>query len=132
SRWARRSRSPRPAAPPCTGCWASAAERSARPVGGVVRPVVHQGRMSDPMRPPAPDAALFPVAVRDMGAGDIDRVSEIRVRGWQRADRGLLPDSHLDGLSVAEDAGQRRALFARSGPTVVNLVAEQGGAVVGW
>lgn len=88
--------------------------------------------MSEPMRTPAPDAALFPVAVRDMGAGDIDRVSEIRVRGWQSAYRGLLPDSHLDGLSVAEDAGQRRALFARSGPAVVNLVAEQGGAVVGW
>ncbi|MDQ0687457.1 GNAT superfamily N-acetyltransferase [Streptomyces achromogenes] len=74
----------------------------------------------------------FPIAVRDMRLGDVDRVSEIRVRGWQTAYRGLLPDSHLDALSVAEDAEQRRAFFARGGPAVVNLVAERGDAVVGW
>ena len=88
--------------------------------------------MSEPTRIPAPDGIGFPIAVRDMGAGDIDRVSEIRVRGWQTAYRGLLPDSYLDALSVAEDAARRRALFGRSGPAVVNLVAEQDGEVVGW
>ncbi|GGS03415.1 N-acetyltransferase [Streptomyces humidus] len=70
--------------------------------------------------------------VREMTLADVDRVSEIRVRGWQWAYRGLMPQSYLDALSVAEDAERRRAGFGRGGPGVVNLVAERAGTVVGW
>ncbi|MFF3208317.1 GNAT family N-acetyltransferase [Streptomyces sp. NPDC002962] len=64
---------------------------------------------------------------------DVDRVCEIRVHGWQHAYRGLLPQSYLDALSVAEDAVRRRARFGEGGGAgVVNLVAEQAGRVVGW
>ncbi|SEQ11401.1 L-amino acid N-acyltransferase YncA [Streptomyces sp. yr375] len=70
--------------------------------------------------------------IRDMTLADVDRVSEIRVRGWQSAYRGLLPQSYLDALSVAEDAGRRRAGFSGSAGGAVNLVAERGGEVVGW
>ncbi|WCN07159.1 GNAT family N-acetyltransferase [Streptomyces sp. M92] len=68
-----------------------------------------------------------------MTLADCDRVSDIRVRGWRTAYRGLMPQSYLDGLDAAEDAGRRRALFARTPGDMVNLVAEdQGGEVVGW
>ncbi|MFF9061379.1 GNAT family N-acetyltransferase [Streptomyces sp. NPDC014882] len=70
--------------------------------------------------------------VREMALGDCDRVSEIRVRGWQSAYRGLVPQSHLDALSVTEDAERRRGWFARGDGGVVNLVAERAGEVVGW
>jgi GNAT superfamily N-acetyltransferase len=67
-----------------------------------------------------------------MALADVGRVSEIRVRGWQTAYRGLMPQSYLDALSVGEDAERRRAHFGRGAGDVVNLVAEQGGKVVGW
>ncbi|MFF1543346.1 GNAT family N-acetyltransferase [Streptomyces sp. NPDC058291] len=67
-----------------------------------------------------------------MTLADVERVSEIRVRGWQRAYRGLMPRSYLDALSVAEDAANRRAGFGQGGADVVNLVAERAGTVVGW
>ncbi|WP_086560253.1 GNAT family N-acetyltransferase [Streptomyces africanus] len=68
-----------------------------------------------------------------MTLADCDRVAEIRVRGWQSAYRGLIPQSYLDGLSVAEDAERRRGHLAQAGAGVVNLVAEVvGGEVVGW
>lgn len=67
-----------------------------------------------------------------MTLADCDRVSEIRIRGWQTAYRGLMPQSFLDALSVTEDAERRRARFAQGDGSVVNLVAEQDGEVVGW
>ncbi|MFF3499426.1 GNAT family N-acetyltransferase [Streptomyces sp. NPDC003247] len=67
-----------------------------------------------------------------MTLDDCARVSEIRVRGWRSAYRGLMPQSYLDALSVTEDAERRRARFAQGDGSVVNLVAEQAGQVVGW
>jgi GNAT superfamily N-acetyltransferase len=68
-----------------------------------------------------------------MTLADCDRVAEIRVRGWQSAYRGLIPQSYLDGLSVTEDAERRRGHLAQADAGVVNLVAEDtGGEVVGW
>ncbi|MFD6174609.1 MULTISPECIES: GNAT family N-acetyltransferase [Streptomyces] len=68
-----------------------------------------------------------------MTLADCDRVAEIRIRGWQSAYRGLIPQSYLDGLSVAEDAERRRERLAQADGSVVNLVAEDtGGEVVGW
>ncbi|MGJ5752204.1 L-amino acid N-acyltransferase YncA [Streptomyces puniciscabiei] len=73
-----------------------------------------------------------PPCVRPMSLADCDRVSEIRIRGWQHAYRGLMPQSYLDGLSVAADAERRRTWFAQGDGSVVNLVAEHAGKVVGW
>ncbi|MGW2294948.1 N-acetyltransferase family protein [Streptomyces violaceorubidus] len=73
------------------------------------------------------------VRVREMVLGDCDRVSLLRVRGWQSAYRGLMPQQHLDAMDPAADAQRRRALFARASEGVLNLVAEdEGGEVVGW
>lgn len=67
-----------------------------------------------------------------MTEDDVEAVAAVRVRGWQFAYAGLMPQAHLDAMSVAEDAARRRGMLA--GGRSVNLVAEeQGGAgVVGW
>ncbi|MFJ6926056.1 GNAT family N-acetyltransferase [Streptomyces nigra] len=70
--------------------------------------------------------------IRPMTPDDCDRVAEIRVGGWRAAYRGIVPQSYLDALDVAEDAERRRAHLAGGDGTVVNLVAEEGGRVVGW
>ncbi|MGD1223628.1 N-acetyltransferase family protein [Streptomyces krungchingensis] len=67
-----------------------------------------------------------------MTLDDCPHVAEIRVRGWQSAYQGLIPQAYLDGLSVAEDTARRRAFFERDGGDVVNLVAERQGELVGW
>ncbi|MBL1091015.1 GNAT family N-acetyltransferase [Streptomyces sp. 9-7] len=67
-----------------------------------------------------------------MGEADIEAVSAVRVRGWQAAYRGLMPQTYLDGMSVAADAERRRSWFGRRSPDVVDLVAESAGEVVGW
>lgn len=71
--------------------------------------------------------------VRDMVMADCARVAEIRVRGWQHAYRGLIPQPHLDGLDVAEQTERRRAHLAAAPADVTNLVArDDDGTVVGW
>jgi GNAT superfamily N-acetyltransferase len=67
-----------------------------------------------------------------MALADCDRVAEIRIRGWQSAYRGLMPQPYLDSLSAAEDAERRRERFRQPDGTVVNLVAEQDGELLGW
>ncbi|MEU6254689.1 GNAT family N-acetyltransferase [Streptomyces sp. NPDC047043] len=73
--------------------------------------------------------------IREMALADCDRVAEIRVGGWRRAYRGIIPQSYLDAMSVGEDAERRRARFKeslRSDGEVVNLVAVADGEIVGW
>ncbi|MFF7467857.1 GNAT family N-acetyltransferase [Streptomyces sp. NPDC008092] len=82
--------------------------------------------------PHGPAAHAPSLRVRPMALADCDRVSEIRVRGWQYAYRGLMPQPFLDGLSVERDAERRRARFLDGGDGVTELVAERGGTLVGW
>ncbi|GAA2979911.1 GNAT family N-acetyltransferase [Streptomyces flavovirens] len=82
---------------------------------------------------PRPIPAYAPGArIRAMTLDDCDAVAEIRVRGWQRAYTGMIPQAYLDAMDVARDAEHRRAyLTAESGP--VNLVAETPNTTVtGW
>ncbi|SEC01274.1 L-amino acid N-acyltransferase YncA [Streptomyces sp. 2131.1] len=67
-----------------------------------------------------------------MTLADCEAVATVRVRGWQSAYAGLMPQAHLDAMDIAEDAAvRRRRLTSRNG--VVNVVAERPGAgVVGW
>jgi ribosomal protein S18 acetylase RimI-like enzyme len=73
------------------------------------------------------------VRIREMRAADVDAVAAVRVRGWQAAYAGMLPQAYLDGMSVARDAEWRRGWFAASRGRVCDLVAVDGeDAVVGW
>ncbi|NEC89852.1 GNAT family N-acetyltransferase [Streptomyces sp. SID12501] len=73
-----------------------------------------------------------PILVREMTLDDCDRVPGIRIRSWQHAYKGLMPQPYLDALSVTEDAERRRTFFVRAGSEVVDLVAERAGEVIGW
>jgi GNAT superfamily N-acetyltransferase len=67
-----------------------------------------------------------------MVLADCERVAGIRVGGWQSAYRGIVPQSHLDAMSVPENTEGLRTRFLERNPGVLNLVAEQDGEVVGW
>lgn len=68
-----------------------------------------------------------------MTEDDIDAVSEIRVRGWQYAYVGMVPQHYLDAMSPEEDAAERRGFFSRSRSFLDNLVAEEpDGRITGW
>ncbi|MGW4870787.1 N-acetyltransferase family protein [Streptomyces chartreusis] len=70
--------------------------------------------------------------IRPMTPADCDRVAEIRIGGWRSAYRGLIPQSYLDALDVARDAERRRGYFAQGDASVLDLVAERDGEIVGW
>ena len=68
------------------------------------------------------------VSCRPATAADLDAVAEVRVRSWQAAYRGIVPQAYLDALSPAAEADRRRPRFPRPG----EHVAEVDGRVVGW
>ncbi|WP_405764117.1 GNAT family N-acetyltransferase [Streptomyces sp. NBC_00080] len=71
--------------------------------------------------------------VQEMTEADIDAVSALRVRGWQAAYAGIVPQPYLDGMTVEDDARERRAWFQRSPGGVLNLVAiDDHEGTVGW
>ncbi|HEY5832522.1 GNAT family N-acetyltransferase [Streptomyces sp.] len=70
--------------------------------------------------------------IRAMTEADVEAVSAIRVRGWQSAYTGIVPQSTLDAMDVAEDASRRREFLAKAAGRVHNLVAVRGETVVGW
>jgi GNAT superfamily N-acetyltransferase len=67
-----------------------------------------------------------------MTEADIDAVAAVRVRGWQAAYAGIVPQPYLDAMSAEEDAARRREYFARSDGRAENLVAVDGTGVIGW
>ena len=67
-----------------------------------------------------------------MALADCDRVAEIRVGGWRSAYRGLMPQPYLDAMSVPKDAERHRARLLQGDGSVVNIVAERDGEIVGW
>ncbi|MEV8209184.1 N-acetyltransferase family protein [Streptomyces sp. NPDC005075] len=73
------------------------------------------------------------LTVRAMTEADVAAVSAIRVTGWKAAYVGIVPQSHLDGMTVEADTQQRRQHFKRSKEGTTNLVAvDTHGRVVGW
>ncbi|MEX2981256.1 N-acetyltransferase family protein [Streptomyces sp. C36] len=72
------------------------------------------------------------VHVREMLEVDIEAVSAIRVRGWQAAYAGIVPQSYLDAMTVEGDAGQRRQSFSQPRRTSRDLVALGDRGPVGW
>ncbi|MFD4223920.1 GNAT family N-acetyltransferase [Streptomyces griseus] len=88
--------------------------------------------MSHSTTPPRPSPSSPGTTIRDMRVDDCEAVATVRVRGWQHAYRGLLPQPYLDGMDIAEETGLRRTYFEERGESV-NVVAEQpDGTVIGW
>ncbi|MGW0560659.1 N-acetyltransferase family protein [Streptomyces sp. NPDC003016] len=74
------------------------------------------------------------IHLRDMTTDDCEAVARVRVRGWQSAYAGMVPQAHLDAMSVEEDAGRRRAHLVESAGEGAgrDVVAERDGQVIGW
>ena len=70
------------------------------------------------------------VRIRSARLEDADAIAGIRVRGWQTAYRGQLPDAFLDGLIVEPD--RWRSYLAEPAPGRHALVAETDGVVNGF
>ncbi|MFC5856720.1 GNAT family N-acetyltransferase [Streptomyces chlorus] len=68
-----------------------------------------------------------------MRTDDCAEVAAIRIRGWQHAYKGLVPQPYLDGLDIAADADRQRARLLDGDRRVVNLVVDSGGGtLLGW
>ena len=71
--------------------------------------------------------------VRPARAEDAGQIALVHVRSWQGAYRGLMPQSYLDGLDVAQRTRTwERALAETDNPRAGVLVADDGGSVVGF
>ncbi|MFI1015146.1 GNAT family N-acetyltransferase [Streptomyces sp. NPDC020965] len=68
--------------------------------------------------------------IRDAAPDEFHAIAEVRVRGWQYAYQGLVPQAYLDALSVPEVAERLRGSIASRRAT--HVVAEADGTVVGW
>ncbi|MGW1468072.1 N-acetyltransferase family protein [Streptomyces sp. NPDC002308] len=89
---------------------------------------------------PAPTPAPAPGPhLREMTDEDCGAVAAIRVRGWQSAYRGLMPQAYLDAMDIGRQTATLRERLAGGG--AVNLVAVAGcpgtpvppePEVVGW
>lgn len=72
------------------------------------------------------------VHVREMEAADVEAVSTIRVRGWQAAYAGIVPQTYLDAMTVEDDASRRRERVSQPGRQSLDLVALGDRGPVGW
>jgi ribosomal protein S18 acetylase RimI-like enzyme len=68
--------------------------------------------------------------IRTASLSDARAIAEIHVSGWRSAYRGLVPQAHLDGLSVAKrETSWANAIETRQSQI---LVAESGAHLIGW
>ena len=68
--------------------------------------------------------------IRRAFAEDSHGIALVHVSSWQHAYRGIVPQSHLDQLSVADREKRWVEIFARGGSET--LVADAEGRVVGF
>jgi ribosomal protein S18 acetylase RimI-like enzyme len=65
--------------------------------------------------------------VRPASLADAEALAEIRVRTWQAAYRGLVPQDHLDGLDPAAQVPGWRQWIRDARPPTAILVLDDGG-----
>jgi len=73
--------------------------------------------------------------IRDATAADAAAIAGIHVRSWRSTYRGMIDDSILDGLSVAERASDwtaRLRLTRSQGAAPFTLVVERDGELLGF
>jgi GNAT superfamily N-acetyltransferase len=72
------------------------------------------------------------VLCRPAGPADVEGICAVRIRSWQEAYRGIVPQDFLDELSVEAEVDRFHARSERPGFLRGQHVAEDGGTVVGW
>jgi ribosomal protein S18 acetylase RimI-like enzyme len=68
--------------------------------------------------------------IRPATAADARSIARIHVLAWQAAYRGVVPDAHLNGLSVVDYEVRWTNILASDGTNV--FVAEDPTEVIGW
>jgi len=76
-----------------------------------------------------PEAAL---RLRTAAQSDAAAIAGIHAQSWRAVYRGIMPDAVLDGPLEAERTAHWAAALARLGPGDVVIVAEEGGATLGF
>lgn len=72
------------------------------------------------------------VRIRDMTAGDCEAVAGIRVRGWQAAYPGIVPQPYLDAMDIAEETELRRGHLEQDSGTTNVVALAPDSTVTGW
>jgi ribosomal protein S18 acetylase RimI-like enzyme len=72
----------------------------------------------------------MPRDIRAASSSDAHAIAQIHVTAWQTAYRGIVPQAHLDGLSVARREATWASAIESGEPQV--LVAESDAGVLGW
>jgi GNAT superfamily N-acetyltransferase len=67
------------------------------------------------------------IVCRPATRADVPGIAEVRIRSWQEAYRGAVPQDYLDALDVAAEVARREGR-----PLDGQHVAEANGEVVGW
>jgi len=70
--------------------------------------------------------------VRPARLEDAQAIASVHVASWRAAYRGMLPESHLEGLSSAEKEVTTRNLLAHPEARHCLLVLERGGRILGF
>lgn len=74
---------------------------------------------------------MLSLEIHDVALDQIRGLADVQVRSWQAAYRGIIPDAHLDSLSI--DESERRWRTSVTQPSRANtIVAEFLGGVVGF
>lgn len=71
------------------------------------------------------------LTVRQMVVEDASEVAKIHVRAWQKTYVGIMPQSLLDSLDVAERADRWRKNLSEFN-NVIHLVCEKNGKIIGF
>jgi len=72
------------------------------------------------------------IIVRDGSEADIDGIAKVHVQGWRESYKDILTPQALAGPSAEERVRMWRDILAAPDPRAKLLVAETGGAIVGF
>jgi ribosomal protein S18 acetylase RimI-like enzyme len=72
------------------------------------------------------------VTVRPAEEGDLAAIADIRVRSWQAAYRGIVPQRYLDSMRPEVEANRRRAWLVSADDPRRDAIATVAGQPAGW
>jgi GNAT superfamily N-acetyltransferase len=72
------------------------------------------------------------VTLRRAGPDDAEAIAAVRIDGWRRSYKGLVPQSYLDAMNVPASLPLWQRVLDAPGDVASVFVAEKDGAVVGF
>jgi ribosomal protein S18 acetylase RimI-like enzyme len=72
------------------------------------------------------------IVIREATEKDFEGIATVRVKGWQSAYRGQMPDSYLDNLSIEKDTQGLIERNKNPDPTKKTFVAELDNKIIGF